>query len=187
MSPPFIILQKLFVVIILDMSWYKNQKLFGALTSSNPNRPCQICSQLSRDQFYPLALSELFLSNCLILNLKVKVEWAVCNCSPPGYWCHSSGMDTEVGFHSFLQWIFPSQGMKLGRPHCRQTLYHLSHQGSLLIPTWLYSFSLNYLPTSLHLYASYSIAIIHLLGGSTDQLWQKSSMGLKMTMAIFFF
>ena len=25
---------------------------------------------------------------------------------------------------------FPTQGLKLGLPHCRQTLYHLIHQGS---------------------------------------------------------
>ena len=28
-----------------------------------------------------------------------------------------------------LQGIFPTQGLNLGLPHCRQTLYHLSHQG----------------------------------------------------------
>ena len=32
---------------------------------------------------------------------------------------------------SFLQGIFPTQGSNPGLPHCRQTLYHLSHQGSL--------------------------------------------------------
>ena len=29
---------------------------------------------------------------------------------------------------SFLQRILPTQGLNLGLPHCRQTLYHLSHQ-----------------------------------------------------------
>ena len=28
-----------------------------------------------------------------------------------------------------LEWVFPTQGSNLGLPHCRQTLYHLSHQG----------------------------------------------------------
>ena len=32
--------------------------------------------------------------------------------------------------HFLLQGIFPTQGSNLGLPHCRQTLYHLSHQGS---------------------------------------------------------
>ena len=30
----------------------------------------------------------------------------------------------------FLQGIFQTQELKPGLPHCRQTLYHLSHQGS---------------------------------------------------------
>ena len=33
--------------------------------------------------------------------------------------------------HFLLQGIFPTQGLNLGLPHCRQTLYRLSHQGSL--------------------------------------------------------
>ena len=32
--------------------------------------------------------------------------------------------------HSLLQGIFPTQGLNLGLLHCRQILYHLSHQGS---------------------------------------------------------
>ena len=40
------------------------------------------------------------------------------------------GKNTGVGCHCLLQEIFPTQGLNLGVPHCRQTLYHLSHQGS---------------------------------------------------------
>ena len=42
------------------------------------------------------------------------------------------GKNTGVGCHSLLQGIFPTQGWNLGLPHCRQTLYHLSHQGRVL-------------------------------------------------------
>ena len=35
-----------------------------------------------------------------------------------------------MGCHFLLQEIFPIQGLNLGLLHCRQTLYHLSHQGS---------------------------------------------------------
>ena len=42
------------------------------------------------------------------------------------------GDSTGVGCHFLLQGIFPAQGSNPGLPHCRQTLYHLSHQGSLL-------------------------------------------------------
>ena len=36
-----------------------------------------------------------------------------------------------MGCHFLLQGIFPSQGSNPGLLHCRQTLYHRSHQGSL--------------------------------------------------------
>ena len=35
-----------------------------------------------------------------------------------------------MGCHFLLQGIFPTQGSNLGIPHCRQTLYRLTHQGS---------------------------------------------------------
>ena len=35
-----------------------------------------------------------------------------------------------MGYHFLLQGIFPTQGLNLGLTHCRQTLYHLSYQGS---------------------------------------------------------
>ena len=41
-----------------------------------------------------------------------------------------SRQDTGVGCHSLLQGIFPTQGSNPGLLHCRQILYHLSHQGS---------------------------------------------------------
>ena len=39
------------------------------------------------------------------------------------------GKSTGVGCHFLLQGIFPTQGQNPGLPHCRQTLYRLSHQG----------------------------------------------------------
>jgi len=33
--------------------------------------------------------------------------------------------------------IFPTQGSNPGPPHCRQTLYRLSHQGSIIDPLGL--------------------------------------------------
>ena len=43
---------------------------------------------------------------------------------------NSPGQNTGVGSLSFLQGIFTTQGLNPGRPHCRQTLYQLSHKGS---------------------------------------------------------
>ena len=50
------------------------------------------------------------------------------------------GTSTGVGCHFHLQRIFPIQGSNLGLPHCRQMLYHLSHQGSPLEPLDLWLF-----------------------------------------------
>ena len=57
------------------------------------------------------------------------------DCSPPGSSVHgdSPGKNTGVGSHAFLQGIFPAQGWNPGLPHCRQNLYHLSHQGSPIL------------------------------------------------------
>ena len=54
------------------------------------------------------------------------------DCSPPGSSAHGilQARITEVGCHSLLQGIFPTQGWNLSLLHCRQILYYLSHQGS---------------------------------------------------------
>ena len=44
---------------------------------------------------------------------------------------NSPGQNTGVGSLSLLQGIFPTQGLNLGLPHCRQVLYQLSYRGSL--------------------------------------------------------
>ena len=51
---------------------------------------------------------------------------------PPGSSVHgdSPGKNTRVGSHALFQGIFPTQGSNPGLPHCRQILYHLSHQES---------------------------------------------------------
>ena len=58
------------------------------------------------------------------------------DCSPPGSSVHGDFPDknTEVGCHAILQGIFPTKGLNPGLLHCRQILYHLSHQGS---PIWV--------------------------------------------------
>ena len=43
---------------------------------------------------------------------------------------NSPGQNTGMGSRSLLQGIFPTEGSKPGLLHCRQFLYHLSHQGS---------------------------------------------------------
>ena len=49
-----------------------------------------------------------------------------------------SGKSTGVGCHFLLQGIFPTQGLNLGLPHCRQRLYHLSHREAPTMEQWVY-------------------------------------------------
>ena len=66
------------------------------------------------------------------------------DCGPPGSSIHgdSSGKNTGVVCHALLKGILPPQGSNPGLPHCRQILYHLSHQGSPRILEWIaYPFS----------------------------------------------
>ena len=65
---------------------------------------------------------------------------------------------TWVGCHFLLQGIFPTQGWNLGLPHCWQTLYHLSHQGSLKGKGYIYI-----------LRAIFALFTLSLINGNTEQ------------------
>ena len=54
------------------------------------------------------------------------------DCSLPGSSVRGNfpGKSTGVGCNFLLQGVFPTQGLNPALPHCRQTLYQLSHQGS---------------------------------------------------------
>ena len=57
-------------------------------------------------------------------------------CQAPLFQGDSPGKNT--GCYALLQWIFSTQGLNPGLPHCRWILYCLSHQGSpntIIIPT----------------------------------------------------
>ena len=58
--------------------------------------------------------------------------------------------------HFLLQGIFPTQGSKLGFPHCRQMLYCLSHQGS----PFLFPFPSNSTPDHFHKGENYVLKYI---------------------------
>ena len=56
------------------------------------------------------------------------------DCSLPGSSVHATlqARALEWVVILFSRGIFPTQGLDLGLPHCRQILYHLSHQGNPL-------------------------------------------------------
>ena len=71
-----------------------------------------------------------------VLEEKVLVaqsQSTLCNpmdCSSPGFSVHGILQAGRVSCYSLLQGIFPTQGLNMSLLHCRQILYHLSHQGS---------------------------------------------------------
>ena len=75
---------------------------------------------------------------CMLISHSVMSD----SLQPRGLWptrlrCpwNSPGENSGVGSHSLLQGIFLTQESNPGLYHCRQILYHLSHQGSpALIP-----------------------------------------------------
>ena len=77
--------------------------------------------------------------------VKVKVTQSCLTlCDPMDYTVHGILQARIFGVSSLslLQGIFPTQGLNPGLPHCRQILYHLSHQGSPRILEWVaYPFS----------------------------------------------
>ena len=80
------------------------------------------------------SVSHSFVSNSLqphgLYSTRLLCPWA------------SPGKNTGVGFHSLLQGIFSTQGLKPGLLHCRRTRYSLSHQGSPMKTDKLYWLSL---------------------------------------------
>ena len=64
------------------------------------------------------------------------VQWCLTlcdpmDCSPPGSSAHGILQVRILQWVAILlQGIFLTQESNMGLPHCRQILYHLSHQGS---------------------------------------------------------
>ena len=82
----------------------------------------------------------LWVGQCLVTQLHLilccPMDWSLPGSS---VLVDSPGKNTRVGFHALLHRIFPIQGLNPGLLHCRQILYHLRHQGSLMAPLlWCY-------------------------------------------------
>ena len=67
--------------------------------------------------------------SCPVLCLTL-FDPAVCGPSGASVRGDSPGKNTGVDSCALLQGVFPTQWSNPGLPHCRQILYHLSHQGS---------------------------------------------------------
>ena len=88
----------------------------------------------SRGSFWPRDWTSV---SCLLAAQVLLWKWKSLSCvglfgSHGSPW-NSPGQNTGVGSLSLLQGIFPTQGLKKGLPHCKQTLYQLNHKESLRI------------------------------------------------------
>ena len=85
-------------------------------------------------------------SSLLLYAVKVLVAQScltLCNpmdCSPPDFSVHGilQARTLEWVAHSLLQGVFPTQGSSSSLLHCRQILYHLSHQGSPCVKLFIF-------------------------------------------------
>ena len=72
---------------------------------------------------------------CVCVCLVTQLCLTLCDtmdCSPPGSSVHAvlQARILEWVAIPFSGGVFSTQGLNLGLPHCREILYHLSHQGS---------------------------------------------------------
>ena len=81
--------------------------------------------------------------------------------------------ESGVGSHSLLQRIFPTQGLNLGLLHCREILYHLSHQGKLCLLKYKFQWILErrtctvyYFP--MHIFSYFAILITSGFPGGSE-------------------
>ena len=93
-----------------------------------------ICDKFSEFPFIQECLNFPFIPKRYFHQVKVKV--LVTQSCPTLFdtrllypW-NSPGKNTGMGCHFLLQGIFPTSGWNPALPHCRQTLYQLSRQGS---------------------------------------------------------
>ena len=116
------------------------QSVFSQLLGQKPCKSPNFRKMLDTYS-YPLKCFWTFIGLKLIWSVKVKVL-VTKSCptlyyhglQPAGLFCpwNSTVKNTGMGYHSLLQGIFPTQWSNSGLLHCRQILYLLSHQGSLV-------------------------------------------------------
>ena len=75
-------------------------------------------------QQIPIEMSDSWLMSLCVL----VTQLCLTLCDPMVCPWNSVGKNTGVGCHSLLQGIFLIWELNLGHLHCRQVLYHLSHQ-----------------------------------------------------------
>ena len=92
-----------------------------------PSRAVKMLVNKAKIRNPQICYDSLHFSHSVVSNFMHPMDY-----SPPGSSVMGFlGKNTGVGCHLLLQGILPTQGSHPGFLHCRQSLYHLSHQGSL--------------------------------------------------------
>ena len=109
--------------------YFRKHSIFNELSRIQITNPARLYVQftLSNNEDLLLLVTQL----CLFVT-----PWTVAYQAPLPW--NFPSKNIGLGCHSLLQGIFPTQGLNLGRLHCRQILYQLSHQGTQNIKYILY-------------------------------------------------
>ena len=112
---------------------------WGLKESRLSNKPSTWIQDPDWALLFPCNLENFFYVLCLVTHSCP----TFCNpmdCSPPGSCVNGDcpGKNTGVGCRALLQGNFPTHGSNPGLLHCKQILYHLSHQESLYLYYFIY-------------------------------------------------
>ena len=89
---------------------------------------------IRRPEYWSFSFSISHSSQCSgLITFRSHLFYDHMDCSPPGSSVHGILQAKTLDWvdNPFSRGIFPTQGLNPGLPHCRQILWHLSHQGSL--------------------------------------------------------
>ena len=110
--------------------------IYNGILLSHKNKNIAICSNMDgpRDSHTKWSQSEkakyhvccAYSLSCVWLSV---IPWTVAHQAPLSMGILQAGILEWVARPS-SRWIFPTQGLNPGLQHCRQILYHLSHQGN---------------------------------------------------------
>ena len=102
-----------------------NHQILSTLSPSKASIQLKRCYLVNETSFYVLMMRRSVMSDSLRPH-GLQPTRLLCPWDFPGN-------STRVDCHFLLQGIFPTQQSNPGLPHCKQMLYHLSHQGSLTV------------------------------------------------------
>ena len=127
-------------------SYFRFSPLFSNLFDTSPNLPAVSADNLpfflSHTHTYKHTEPQNLQNYLCLMCLVTQSCLTLCNpIEPARLLCpwDFSGKSTRVGSHFLLQGLLQTQESNLNLLHCRRTLYCLSHQGSYLYPSIIFS------------------------------------------------